>query len=200
MIEPKRGTLHFLVLTVAGWMNRRQADAIEYLLEENRVLREHLGKKRLRFTDAQRRRLAEKGRRLGAKRLEALASIVTPQTILRWYRKLIANKYDGSPKRGPGRPRVDEKIRQLVIRAARDNPRWGYTRIVGAIRNLGLSVSRSTVKRMLDEQGILPAPERSKTTPWSTFLRSHWEGIAAADFFTVEVLSLVGLVRYHVFF
>ncbi|MFK7991856.1 MAG: helix-turn-helix domain-containing protein, partial [Sandaracinaceae bacterium] len=131
--------LHFLVLTVAGWMNRRQSDAIEYLLEENRVLREHLGKKRLRFTDAQRRRLAEKGTRIGAKRLKALASIVTPQTILRWYQKLIAKKYDGSPKRGPGRPRVAEQIRLLVIRAARDNPRWGYTRIVGALRNLGLT-------------------------------------------------------------
>ncbi len=116
--------LHFLVLTVAGWMNRRQAEAIEYLLEENRVLREHLGKRRLPFTDAQRRRLAEKGKRLGRKRLRALASIVTPQTILRWYRELVAKKYDGSSRRGPGRPKVDGEIRELVLRVARENPRW----------------------------------------------------------------------------
>jgi hypothetical protein len=119
---------------------------IEYLLEENRVLREHLGKRRLRFTDAQRRRLAERGKRLGRKRLAALASIVTPETILRWYRQLVAKKYDGSSRRGPGRRKVDEEIRELVLRVARENPRWGYTRIVGALANLGRTVSRSSVK------------------------------------------------------
>ncbi|HJL14440.1 MAG TPA: helix-turn-helix domain-containing protein [Sandaracinaceae bacterium LLY-WYZ-13_1] len=175
-------------------------DAIEYLLEENRVLREHLGKRRLRFTDAQRRRLAEKGKRLGRKRLRSLASIVTPDTILRWYRRLVAQKYDGSSQRGPGRPPVDEEIRDLVLRIARENPRWGYTRIVGALANLGRSVSRSSVKRILAAEGILPAPDRGARTPWSTFLRAHWDGIAAADFFTVEALTLVGLVRYHVLF
>jgi hypothetical protein len=91
--------LHFLILTVAGWMNRGQLDAIDYLLEENRVLREHVGGGRLRFTDAQRRRLAEKGKRLGRERLRALASLVTPDTILRWYRELVAKKYDGSSRR-----------------------------------------------------------------------------------------------------
>ncbi len=192
--------LHSLVLTVAGWMNRRQAESIEYLLEENHVLREHLGKRRLRFTDAQRRRLAEKGKQLGRTRLRALASIVTPQTILRWYRERVAKKYDGSSKRRPGRPRVDEDIHELVLRVARDNPRWGYSRIVGALANLGRTVSRSSVKRILASEGILPAPERGERTSWSTFLRAHWEAIAAADFFTVEVLSLAGLVRYHVFF
>jgi transposase InsO family protein len=95
---------------------------------------------------------------------------------------------------------VDEKIRKLVLRMARENPRWGYTRLVGALANLNHHVSRSTVKRILAAEGVLPAPERSERTPWSTFLRAHWEAIAAADFFTVEVLSLTGLVRYHVFF
>ncbi|MCA9610169.1 MAG: helix-turn-helix domain-containing protein [Myxococcales bacterium] len=192
--------LHFLLLTVAGWMGRRQSAAIEYLLEENRVLREHLGDRRLRFTDAQRRRLASKGWRLGRKRLRALASIVTPETILRWYRKLIATKYDGSEKRGPGRPPVADEIRDLVLRIARENPRWGYRRIVGAIRNLGREVSASTVKRLLETEGLPPAPERGKHTTWSTFLRRHWDAITAADFFTVEVLTAVGLVRYHVLF
>jgi len=196
----KPGPLHFLLLTIAGWMNRHQVDAIEYLLEENRVLREHLGGRRLRFTDAQPRRLAEKGKRLGRKRLRQLASVVTPETILRWYRHLVAKKYDGSNRRGPGRPPVDGEIRALVLRVARDNPRWGYTRIVGALANLGRSVSRSTVKRILAANGVLPAPERGRRIPWRTFLRSHWDAIAAADFFTVEVLSLFGLVRYHVFF
>ncbi len=192
--------LHFLVLTVAGWMNRRQLDVIEYLLEENRVLREHVGKRRLQFTDTQRRRLAGRGKRLGRERLRALASIVTPETILRWYRELVAKKYDGSSMRRPGRPRVDEDVRAVVLRIARENPRWGYTRIVGALANVGRTVSRSSVKRILAAEGVLPAPTRGERTPWSTFLRAHWEAIAAADFFTVEVLSLVGLVRYHVFF
>ena len=125
---------------------------------------------------------------------------MTPETILRWYRKLIAKKYDGSTKRGPGRPPVAEELRELVLRIASENPRWGYTRIVGALANVGRTVSRSTVKRILAAEGILPAPERGRRTPWSTFLRAHWEGFAAADFFTVEVLSLTGLVRYHVFF
>ena len=139
-------------------MNRRQLDAIEYLLEENRVLREHLGGGRLRFTDAQRRRLAEKGKRLGRERLRALASIATPETILRWYRQLVAEKYDGSSRRGPGRPKVNEEIRTLVLRVARENPRWGYTRIVGALANLNHHVSRSTVKRILAAEGVLPHP------------------------------------------
>ena len=195
----KSTALHFLILMVAGWMNRRQLDVVEYLIEENRVLREHIGTRRLRFTDAQRRRLAKKGERLGRKRLGLLASIVTPETILRWYRTLVAKKYDGSARRGPGRPPADD-VRELVVRIALENPRWGYTRIVGALANVGRTVSRSSVKRILAGEGILPAPERGQRTPWSTFLRAHWEGITAADFFTVEVLSLVGLVRYHVFF
>jgi len=95
-----------------------------------------------------------------------------------------------------GRPRDPD----LVLRVARENPRWGYTRIVGSVANLGRSVSRSTVKRILAAEGVLPAPERGQRTQWRTFLRSHWDAIAAADFFTVEILSLFGLVRYHVFF
>jgi len=99
-----RGRAPSKAACLADWVNRRQGDAIEYLLEENRVLREHLGKRRLPFTNAQRRRLAKTGKPLGRKRLAALASLVTPQTTLRWYRNLIASKYDGNAKRGPGRP------------------------------------------------------------------------------------------------
>ncbi len=192
--------LHFLLLTISGWVNRRQLTAIEYLREENRVLLEQLGGKCPRLTDSQRKRLAIKGKALGRRGLQELASIVTPGTILGWYRKLVAAKYDGSAKRGCGRPRTDDAVRELVLRFARENPSWGYTRIVGAMANVGHDLGRNTVKRMLLEAGLNPAPQRGKSMSWRTFLRAHWGAIAAADFFTVEVLTLRGLVRYHVFF
>ena len=95
--------LQFLVLTFAGWLNRHQEDLIDYLREENRVLREQLGSRRLRLTDAQRRRLAVRGKRLGRRALNQVAGIATPDTILRWYRRLIAKKYDGRRVRKIGR-------------------------------------------------------------------------------------------------
>jgi transposase len=192
-------SLHFLLLTVCGWVNRRQLAAIDYLREENRVLRAQLGTKRL-LTDGQRRALAERGKVLGSRTLGELASIVSPDTILGWYRKLVARKYDGTRKRKQGRPPKAADVRALVQRMARENPRWGYTRIVGAMKNLGHVIGRNTVKRILAEGGIAPAPERRKGMSWKTFLRVHWDAIAAADFFTVEVLTLHGLTRYFVFF
>jgi len=199
-MQPPSAALQFLLLTFAGWVSRQQQDVIAYLQEENRTLCEQLGGRRLRLTDAQRRRLAAKGKALGRKALCQVAGIVTPDTILRWYRDLIAKKYDGSAKRGPGRPQVDDTIRTLVLRMATENVRWGYTRLVGALENLGYAVGRSTVKRILNEHGIDPAPERGKRTPWKTFIKAHLGEIAEADFFTVEVLTLIGLLRYYVFF
>ncbi|MFH2008205.1 MAG: hypothetical protein ABI333_16600, partial [bacterium] len=192
--------VQFLLLTFAGWVNRKQQEVIDYLLEENRVLREQLGGRRLRLTNDQRRRLAAKGKLLGRAALRKFAGIVTPDTILRWYRQLIAKKYDGSKRRGPGRPRTQKDIADLVITMAKANPKWGYTRIRGAMRNLGHELGRSTIKRILKEAGIVPAPERGGRTPWKTFLKAHWEALAATDFFTVEVLTFFGLVRYHVLF
>ena len=192
--------LQFLVLTVAGWVNRHQDDLIEYLREENRVLREQLGSRPLRLTDAQRRRLAVRGKKLGRRVLTQVAGIVTPDTILRWYRKLIAKKYDGSACCGRGRPMTRSEIAALVVRMAVENPTWGYTRIRGALSNLGHTLARTTVKRILHDHGIDPAPERSRRLPWKTFLQAHWEGLAACDLFTVEVLTLAGLRRYLVFF
>jgi putative transposase len=125
---------------------------------------------------------------------------VTPDTILRWHRELIARKYDGSEGRRPGRPAVAREIRGLVVRMATENEGWSYTRIVGELAKVGHQVSRSTVRRILREHGIGPAPERLPHMPWAKFLRAHWEAIAAADFFTVEVWTTVGLVRYLVFF
>lgn len=194
--------LQFLLLFFAGWANRQQADIIAYLAEENRALRDKLGDKPVRLSKDWRRRLAVKGKVLGRKLLREIASVATPDTILRWYRKLIADKYDGSNKRqpAPGRPRTKLEIRALVVRMARENVRWGYTRIRGALHNLGIEIGRNTIKRILFEHGIEPAPERGKRMPWKTFLKSHFGEIAAADFFTAEVLTLVGLVRYHVLF
>ncbi|MCH7705347.1 MAG: helix-turn-helix domain-containing protein [Planctomycetes bacterium] len=146
------------------------------------------------------RRLARKGKRLGTKRLRALASIVTPETILRWYRRLTARKYDGSQRRRPGRPRVMEQIRELVVRLAQENSTWGYTRIRGALRNVGHVVGRNTIKRILAERGIEPAPQRSERMPWKTFLKAHMGAIAATDFFTVEVWTSRGLVTHYVLF
>jgi transposase InsO family protein len=194
-------TFQFLILLVASWLRRHQGEAIEYLRAENRVLRDRLGQGRLRFTDAERRLLAEKGRPLGRKRLAEVASLATPETILRWYRERIAAKYDGSRTRGtPGRPPASgDKVEQLLT-MARENPSWGYTRLRGALNNLGFDLGRFTIQRILGQHGIEPAPLRGRTMPWKTFLKAHWGAIAAADFFSVEVLTRGGLVRYLVLF
>lgn len=190
----------FLLIALAGWMNERQLQMIEYLREENRVLREQLGDGRLRLTDHQRRRLAAKARGLGRKVLAELATIVTPETLLRWHRQLIAQRYDGSGKRGPGRPRTEVDIEQLVVRMAHENRDWGYRRIQGALSNLGHKLARSTIADILERHGIEPAPERSRKTTWKEFLTQHWDLIVAADFFTVEVWTAKGLRRFIVLF
>ena len=192
--------LQFVVLAVSGWLTRRQQFAIEYLLEENRVLREQLGNRRLRLTDAQRRRLAVRGRKLERRVLDELAGLVTPDTILRWYRTLVARKYDGSKKRCRGRPPTPVDVAALVVRMAEENPRWGYTRIRGELLPLGHELARSTIQKILADHGIEPAPERGRKLRWKTFLKAHWELMAAADFFTIEVPSPRGLVRYSIFF
>ena len=192
--------LAFLVLVFAGWINRQQQAAIEYLLEENRVLRAAHGRRRIPLTDDQRRRLAVKGKVLGRRHLAGIVGIVTPDTILRWYRTLVAQKYDGSMTRRAGRPTTKPDIAALVVRLANENPTWGYTRIRGGLKHLGHDVARNTIKAILRGHGIEPAPERRTKTPWKTFLAAHWDGLAAADFFTVEVLTMRGLVRYVVFF
>jgi len=188
------------MLIFAGWVNRSQQDIIEYLQEENRVLREQLGRRRLRFTDRQRRRLAVKAKAIGRNGLFEIARLVTPDTLLRWHRRLIAKKYDGSTSRTAGRPKTAVEIEQLIIRMAGDNPCWGYTRIRGALRNLGHEIGRNTIKRILLDNGFDPAPHRKKGMSWETFLKAHWGAIAATDFFSVEVLTRKGLVRYFVLF
>jgi hypothetical protein len=158
------------------------------------------GGRRLRFTDAQRRRLAAKGRLVGRRALEQLAGLMTPDTILRWYRELIAKKYDGTAERQGGHPGTATSLQRLVVQFATENPSSGYTRIRGALRNLGHELGRNTIKRILVEHDLAPAPNRGKTMPWKTFLKAHFGAIAATDFFTVEALTLGGLVRYVVWF
>ena len=171
--------LQLLLATFAGWVNRRQAQAIEYLVEENRVLKEQLRGRRLRLTDDQRRRLAAKGKALGRRLLAKIATIVTPDTIMRWHRRLIAAKWTYATKR-LGRPGIMKAIRELIVRMATDNASWGYCRIKGELKKLDHRVARSTIANTLKDTGIRPAPERP--TSWRTFLRSHADVIAAADF------------------
>jgi transposase len=189
-----------VAVTIAGWINRHQQAIIDYLVEENRALKGQLRGKRLRLTDDQRRRLAVKRKALGRSVLEMVATIVTPDTIMAWYRRLIARKWDYSSRKKPGRPRIKIEMADLILRMARSNPRWGYTRIKGALAHLGHEVSRGTIANTLKENGLEPAHERSKRTPWRTFLKAHWETLAAGDFFTVEVARPWGLVTYYVLF
>ncbi len=176
--------VQFVLITLAGWMNQRQLHVIDYLREENRILREQLGERRLRLNDDQRCRLAVKAKRLGRTMLEEIATIVTPDTLLAWHRRLIARKYDGSIKRQPGRPRKPDEIEAMVVRMAEENRDWGYRRIQGALYNLGHDIARSTIAAILQRHGIEPAPERSRKTTWKDFLTRYWDLIVAADFFS----------------
>jgi hypothetical protein len=188
-----------IVLFLASHLNREQQRIIEYLQVENQVLQEKLGKGRILLNDDQCRRLAVKGKALGRRLLRELATIVTPDTILRWHRELVAQKWDFSAlRKRVGRPRTQEEITRLVIQMARENPTWGYDRIQGALENLGVTLCDTTIGTILREYGIEPAPNRRRTTTWKTFLKAHWEVLAAADFTTIEVWTRGGLVTFYI--
>ena len=145
--------------------------------------------------------LGKIGHRLGRQALAEVATVARPDTILAWYRKLIAGKFDGSKaRRGPGRPRVTREVEQLIVRTASENRDWGYDRIVGALANLGYVISDQTVGNILHRHALPPAPERKRTTTWPAFIRTHLALLAGTDFFTAEVLTLRGLVTYYVLF
>ena len=172
----------------------------EYLVAENRILRDQVNG-RLLLSDSEKKTLAEIGYRLGRKALEDVANAAKPDTILGWYRKLVAQKFDGSnARRKVGRPQVDDDIEQLIVRMARENPSWGYDRIAGALANLGHQVSDQTVGNVLRRHGIPPAPQRKRTTTWAVFIRAHLAVLAGTDFFSVEVFTLRGLVTFYVLF
>jgi putative transposase len=194
VIDP--AALQMVLSVVPGWLERRERATIAYLIEENRLLRRQLGTRRLRLTDDDRRRLAARAYRVGRAALREIATIATPDTLLRWHRQLIARKWTYARQSG-GR-NVLLEIRRLVVRMAEENPTWGYTRIQGALKNVGHRVGRSTIRRILKAAGLPPVPQRP--TSWQTFLQAHGGRIAGADFFTTEVWTWQGLVTYYAVF
>jgi transposase InsO family protein len=195
-VTPLLKPWQFMLLTLAGWINRSQQEAVEYLRAENQVLVEQLKGKRLRLTNEQRRKLAIRGKALGRKLLAEVATIVTPDTILAGHGKLIAQKWT-YPRRGVGRPPTAEEVEKLVLSMAEDNPGWGYTSLVDRLRNLGHEIGRTTVAEILKANGMEPAPQRRKRTSCRTFIRAHWSTLAAIDFTTVEVWTVTGLATQY---
>jgi putative transposase len=172
----------------------------EYLVTENRILRNQI-KGRVHLSDGERTALAAIGQKLGRQALEEVATVVKPDTILAWHRQLVAQKFDGSQQRKAlGRPKIAPALEALVLRMAQENRSWGYDRMVGALANLGYTLSDQTVGNILKRHGIAPAPERKTTTPWKEFIRTHLDVLVATDFFTAEVWTLGGLVTYDVLF
>jgi len=170
------------------------------LRNEYRILRAQI-KGRLCLSEGEKATLAEIAHRLGRKALAEVAVAAKPDTILGWFRKLVASKFDGSRFRhSVGRPRVDEAVENLVVQMAQENPTWGYDRIVGALANVGHHLSDRTVGNILRRHGISPAPQRKQTTRWRDFIRAHMDVLVGTDFFTAEVLTLKGLVTYYVLF
>ena len=155
-----------LLAYITGTVDQELLLRNEYLVTENRILR-HQMKGRLRLSDGERKALAAIGQKLGKQALKEVATIVKPDTILGWHRKLVAQKFDGSPQRkAPGRPMIDPELEALIVRMAQENRSWGYDRIVGALANLGFTVSDQTVGNVLKRHGIAPAPKRKTTTTW----------------------------------
>ncbi len=192
-----------LVTILAGWMNeqQQQLQLIEYLRTENQVLKETHGKKRIALNDDQRRRLAVKGKVLGRKLLGEIGTLVTPDTILRWHRMLVAEKWNHTDKRkAAGRPPIAQEVVDLVLKFAKENLTWGYDRIADALANLGHEVSDQTVGNILKSHGVEPVPTRKRQTNWSTFLKAHWDQLAAIDFTTMEIWATGGLTTFHLLF
>ena len=189
-----------LLTYVTGLVNQELLLQNEYLAAENRILRAHLPT-RLRLSDPEKSTLAEIDKRLGRKALVQVARVAKPDTILAWYRRLIADKFDGSKHRKyPGRRRIGPALEALIVKMAEENSGWGYDRIMGAVANLGHHVSDQTVGNVLRRHSIEPAPKRSQNTTWREFIESHMAVLAGMDFFTVEVLTWWGLVTYYVLF
>jgi putative transposase len=189
-----------LLAYITGSVDQELLLRNEYLVTENQMLRQRM-KGRVRLTDGERTTLAAIGRQLGKRALEEIATIVKPDTILAWHRKLVAQKFDSTQQRkAHGRPKIDAEIEVLVVRLAQENRSWGYDRIAGALPHVGYTISDQTVGNILKRHGIPPAPARKKTTTWKAFIRTHMEVLVATDFFTAEVWTTAGLMTYHVLF
>jgi hypothetical protein len=188
--------LHILIAMVVGWLQRHQQRIITYLHEGNRVLKAHLGGRRLCLTDTERRCLAALAYPFGRQRLKDITTLATPGTLLRWDHRLIAQKFDGSKRRTQrGRPPAAAEIERLVVQMAEENPTWGYRRIHGALANLGHLIDAITVRNILRRNYLDPALKRRQAgMSWAQFLKLHWEVLAATGFFTVEVATWHGAV------
>ena len=173
----------------------------EYLAAENEILRSKI-EGRIKLNRVEKIRLAEIGKRIGTKALKDVANIVKPNTILKWFRELVAKKFDGSKNRNEngGKNKISSEIEELVLKFARENSTWGYDRIVGALKNLGYKISDASVGNILKKHGILPAPERDRDTKWTDFIKSHMDVLVGCDFFTTEVITQAGLITYYVLF
>ena len=192
-----------LVTCLAYCIDEELYKAIDYLREQVRVLLEHQEKedRRILLSNSQRMRVAAKAKRLSRKMLEQCTELFTPDTVMRWYRKLIAEKYDGSQNRTyAGRPQIAQEIVDLVIRFKEENPRWGYKKIRDQVVYVGYNICKSSVKNILIEHGYDPEPDLTIRSTWHEFIKSHWDVLVACDFFTIELLIGRKLVRCTVFF
>ncbi len=190
--EFRASTLQSLFAILSGWIHHRQQQIIAFQNDQIQSLLKQLGKKRILLTDDQRQILAVKGKALGRKTLMESTTIVTPDTILRWHRELVAKKWDHSEKsKFLGRPRIRQVIVDLILRFAQENPAWDYDRNQGALANVGYHISDTTVGNV-----VKPAPNRQRQTTWATFLKAHWDVLAEIDFTTMEVWTKRGLVTY----
>ena len=199
----KTKPITMLLMMLAGWINKEQQHMIEYLKEENNILKSELltatGKKRIILNDSQRRRLAILAKKVGRKALSDICGVFSPDTLLLWHRRLVAKKYDGSVSRGKGgRPPISDYLKQIIIDMAKDNKHLGCRKLHGYLKYLGLKVSPATISRVLREHGIEPCPDRPEKTTWNQFIKAEWESLAAIDFFTTEIYTIKGLVRYMV--
>jgi len=196
-----------LWLTLASYIaycvHKQLYKAIDYLREQVRVLVEQQEKqnKRIMLTNSQRMRVAAKAKRLSRKMLDQCTELFTADTVMRWYNKLVAEKYDGSSNRGKvGRPPITPEIVNLVIQFKKENPRWGFQKITDQIEYLGYEISKTSVKNILIENGYDPEPDLTVRSTWHEFLKSHWDVMTACDFFTIELLVGRKLIRCTVFF
>ena len=191
-----------LVTCLAYCLDKELWKAVEYLKEQVRVLTEQQEEdQRILLNDQQRMRLAAKATRLPRRLLEETTVLFTPDTILGWHRRLIAQKHDGSDNgRNPGRPKISQEISDLVIRFKEENPHWGYTRIRDYLAYLGHKIGETTVKNILLESGYDPEPDLIRKTTWKEFIKSHWNVLAACDFFSIELLVKGKLIRCMVLF
>ncbi|MCR9116623.1 MAG: hypothetical protein NXI22_06705 [bacterium] len=186
-----------LLLILASWVNREQQRIIEHQRTEIQVVKELFGRKRILLNDNQCRRLGIKDKELGRKLLQQFGTLFTPDTILRWHRMLVAKKWNYSTKGKPGRPRIRQVIIDLILRFAKENVSWGCDRIQGELAKVGYKISDTPVENVLKKHGIEPAPTRNRTGSWATFLKAHWDVLAAIDFKTVKVWTTSGLVTFN---